>query len=104
MAAKYGDDHYGWRCRSLEGAIGGSLWKGISKGGDSFFNFVRFKINKGDRVSFWKDRWCNKECLKNLFPACYAIAGSKGGSVGEHMIRTRSCCLWNIQPRRNLND
>lgn len=28
----------------------------------------------------------------------------KGGSVRDHIIRTRSFCLWNIQPRKNLND
>lgn len=28
----------------------------------------------------------------------------KKGSVEDHMIRTRSLCLWNIQPRKNLND
>lgn len=90
MAAKYKEDHYGWRCKPSEGAIGGNLWKGISKGSDSFFNFVRFNINKGGHVYFWNDRRCNRDCLKNLFPACYAIAGNKGGSVEEHMIRTRS--------------
>lgn len=104
MAAKYGDDHYGWTCHPPVGASGCSLWNNICKGADLFFRFVKFKVNKGDRVSFWHDRWCERVCLRTLFPGCYVIAGNKRGTVADHMIRSKSLCSWNIQPRRNLND
>lgn len=53
VEAKYGEDH-SWRSSMPERVMGCSLWSGICKGTDSFFKFV-YKINNGERVSFWHD-------------------------------------------------
>lgn len=96
MASKYDEMHNGWRCRTPEGSVGCSLWKGICKGEEYFFRHVRFKINNGESVRFWLDLWCDRECLANHFPICYDLAECKRGSVKEHMIRFMSFCSWNI--------
>lgn len=36
VAAKYGEDHFGWTTRDPRGAVGCSVWKGIVKGGGYF--------------------------------------------------------------------
>lgn len=74
MVAKYGEETKGWTCRSPEGALGYGLWKNISKGNETF---SRFKINNGERVSFWHDPWCERGPLASSFPLCYALAKHK---------------------------
>lgn len=39
-----------------------------------------------------------------MFSNFYSFAECKLGTVKDHMIRTTTFCLWNIQLRRNLND
>lgn len=44
VASKYGEDHFGWKSCVSEGARGCSLWKGICKGDDYFFRYVRIRL------------------------------------------------------------
>lgn len=104
VTTKYGEVPHGRKSKLAKGAMWCSLWKSISTGEESLFRHIRYKINNGERVHFWLNPWCERECLTSLFPNCYALAECKRGSVKDHMIKTWSFCLWNIQPKRNLND
>lgn len=48
------------------------LWcrglKAIRRGWDSFSPHCSFKVGKGDRVKFWRHRWCGEEPLEVAFP------------------------------------
>lgn len=92
VSAKYGEGMYDWSCRMPTGSMGCGLWKEINM--DVFFSFIKFKVNKGDRVKFWLDVWCSREPLKDLFPSCFSLAISRNGSVQEHMIRLKVFCFW----------
>lgn len=104
IATKYEEECNSWLPISPLGAIGCRVWKGICIGKDQLSQFIQFKINKGDRVSFWHDRWCSTSSLAQLFPQCYHLAVCKQGSVRDHMVRLRALCSWNLHPRRNLNN
>lgn len=54
VAAKYGEEGYGWRSGE-PGGLGCSMWRDIYKGIESFFNHIRFKTNNGESVKFWQD-------------------------------------------------
>lgn len=99
VAAKYGEERFGWASRSPRGVAGCSVWKGICKGLGSFFRYARFWVNNGERVRFWHDPWCGVVLLYFLFPSCYSVAKDKGVSLNYHMTRIRVYCSWNIQHR-----
>lgn len=104
MATKYGDDKFGWMSASPKEAYACGVWKGIYSVKGLFSQPISFKVNKGDRVSFWHDPWCTKVPIVPLFPSCYRFTQNKWGSVKNHMIRTTILCSWNLHPKRNLND
>lgn len=55
VATKYGKTQAIWTSDTPKGVIGYGVWANISKGGDEFLRFVRFRINNGERVRFWHD-------------------------------------------------
>lgn len=79
IAAKYGEECNGWLLIPPLGVVGSGVWKGICAWKDQFSHFIWFKINRGDRVSFWHDRWCSTSPLAHLFPHCYHLAVCKRG-------------------------
>lgn len=43
----------------------------------SLGGWMSFKVNKGDMVRFWKDRWCGWDPLAREFPEVFSIGGLK---------------------------
>lgn len=104
MAVKYGEDNYGWLPAIPREVLGCGVWKGICSVKEWFSRFIRFKVNKGDRISFRHDLWCTNVPLALSFPSCYRLAQNKWGFVKDHMIRTIVLRSSNLSPRRNLNN
>lgn len=104
IAAKYGEDGLGWSSGMLVGPVGCGAWNDIMLVMEDFFRLVKFKVKKGNRVCFGMDAWCTREPLNILFPYCFELATSKHGSVQDHLICSRVFCLWDLKPRRILND
>ncbi|GMP84195.1 hypothetical protein CsSME_00037813 [Camellia sinensis var. sinensis] len=58
VAAKFGVGHGGWCSGRVGHSHGHGLWKGIWLGWEEI----------GDRVRFWRDRWCGDLTLEKRFP------------------------------------
>lgn len=86
------------------GPVGCGVWKGIMLVEEEFFERVKFKVNKGNRVRFWQDVWCSREPLQSLFPSCFGLAIAKQGAVKDFVIHSRVFSSWDLKPKRNLND
>ena len=42
-----------------------------------------FTVGFGNRVKFWKGKWCGYSSLRESFPELYSIASSKGAWVSD---------------------
>ncbi|RVW15066.1 putative ribonuclease H protein [Vitis vinifera] len=83
IRGKYGEERGGWRsCESRE-AYGFGLWKAISKMGHQVNSFVGFVVGDGEKVKFWKDKWCETIPLSEAFPSLFALASNKEAWVNE---------------------
>ena len=83
IRGKYGEERGGWRsCESRE-AHGFGLWKAISKMGHQVTPFVGFVVGDGEKVKFWKDKWCETIPLCEAFPSLFALASNKEAWVNE---------------------
>ena len=83
IKGKYGEERGGWRsCESRE-AHGFGLWKAISKMGHQVTPFVGFVVGDGEKVKFWKDKWCETITLSEAFPSLFALASNKEAWVNE---------------------
>ena len=83
IRGKYREERGGWRsCESRE-AYGYRLWKAISKMGHQVTPFVGFVVGDGEKVKFWKDKWCETIPLSEAFPSLFALASNKEAWVNE---------------------
>ena len=67
----------------VSGPYGVNLWKYISKGWETFSQFLEFKVG-GSRIRFWSDVWCGAMPLKVSFPE-YRITRDKEAYVANHL-------------------
>ena len=44
---------------------------------------MRFKVGSGNKVKFWKDRWCGDVSLRDVFPNLFSIASSKDARLAD---------------------
>ena len=56
------------------------------------------------RVKFWKDRWCSKEPLCEIFPSLFAFSDSKGAWVADLWEHRGEGGNWNFRFVRNVHD
>ena len=83
IKGKYEEERGGWRsCESRE-AHGFGLWKAISKMGHQVTPFIGFVVGDGEKVKFWKDKWCETIPLCEAFPSLFALASNKEAWVNE---------------------
>lgn len=57
------------------------FWKGLSDTKDVFWAVVKFSLGKGDRISFWRNKWQDYKQLSCSFPKIYEGTTDKEGSV-----------------------
>ncbi|KAL6331982.1 hypothetical protein AAG906_020335 [Vitis piasezkii] len=83
IRGKYGEERGGWRSCEPREAYGFGLWKAISKMGHQVTPFVGFVVGDGEKVKFWKDKWCETIPLSEVFPSLFALASNKEAWVNE---------------------
>ena len=59
------------------------MWKAISKMGHLVTPFFGFVVGDGEKVRFWKDKWCETIPLCEAFLSLYALASNKEAWVNE---------------------
>ena len=66
---------------------------------------LKWKVEAGDKVKFWEDRWiCNEQSLAEKYPRLYLILSQQQqliGQMGEHV---NSTWEWRFIWRRPLFD
>ncbi|RVW35866.1 hypothetical protein CK203_084628 [Vitis vinifera] len=73
------------RCRKKN-----RLWKAIKKLGPLVSSRLSFVVSNGQRVSFWKDKWCGTTPLCDSFPSLFALATPKEAWVKDVWIVSQS--------------
>ena len=120
IRGKYGEERCGWCSWEVREGYGVGLGKAIRKLGHLVSSRISFVVGNGQRVSFWKDKWCGTTPLCKSFPSLFALATSKEawvkhiwtileieeikGSwspyfsrplmIGRWMRWKTSCCVW----------
>ena len=80
---KYGEEEGGWRTRDVMGRNGVGLWKAIRKKWGLLDGRVAYHMGNGQRVKFWKDKWCGDGPLCESFPSLFSMSMSKNVWVSE---------------------
>ncbi|RVW85897.1 putative mitochondrial protein [Vitis vinifera] len=77
IRGKYGEERGGWRSGETREVYGFGLWKAISKMGHLVTPSFGFVVGDGEKVKFWKDKWCETIPLSEAFPFLFALASNK---------------------------
>jgi hypothetical protein len=49
------------------------FWSGLMKVKDNFLKLSSFKLNKGEQIRFWEDKWIGNVAFKDKYPSLYNI-------------------------------
>ncbi|GMP72532.1 hypothetical protein CsSME_00030528 [Camellia sinensis var. sinensis] len=104
VVAKFGEGHGGWCSGRVGHSHGYGLWKGIWLGWEEFWKRVKLKVGLGDRVRFWRDRWCGDLTLEEWFPLVFGIAVDAEVLVGAVWSGHGVSTFWNVALRRAVQD
>ncbi|KAJ9691054.1 hypothetical protein PVL29_013294 [Vitis rotundifolia] len=83
ISLKYGEEEGGWRTRDVNGRNGVGLWKAIRKKWWLLDGRFAYQVGNGQRVRFWKDKWCEDGPLCESFASLFSISLSKDAWVSE---------------------
>lgn len=83
IRAKYGEKQRGWCSKEERGGYGMGLCKAIRREWHVVSSRLSFVVGNGQRVRFWKDRWCGDSAFWVAFPTLYAIATAKDAWVKD---------------------
>ena len=88
----------------VRGSYGVGLWKAIRKEWERLSNGVVFSVGSGQRVKFWKGKWCGDVALCTSYPALYSIVYSKEDWVVNVWHSTIEGGCWATSFIRAIND
>ena len=83
ISLKYGVEEGGRCTRDVMGRNGFGLWKAIRKKWGLLDGRVAFHLGNGQRVKFWKDKWCGDGPLCESCPSLFSMSMSKNAWVSE---------------------
>ena len=83
IKGKYGEEERGWSSFVARESYGVGLWKALRRWRHLVSNNLSFVVGDGQRIKFWKDRWCKDYHLYLSFSSLFAIACSKEAWVGD---------------------
>ncbi|RVW74115.1 Transposon TX1 uncharacterized 149 kDa protein [Vitis vinifera] len=83
ISLKYGEVKGRWRTQDVIGRNGVGLWKAIRKKWWLLDGRLAYHVGNGQRVRFWKDKWCRDGPLCESFSSLFSISMSKNVWVSE---------------------
>ena len=83
IRGKYGEEQGGWCSKEVRDGYGLGLWIAIRRKWHVVSSRLSFVVDNGQRVRFWKDRWCGDSPFCFDFPTLFAIATSKDARVKD---------------------
>ena len=83
ISLKYGEEEGGWRTRDVIGRNSLGLWKVIRKKWLLLDGRLTYHVGNGQKVRFWKDKWCGDGLLCESFSSLFSISMSKNVWVSE---------------------
>lgn len=72
-------------------------------GKNNFIDCIERKLERDDKIKFWKDKWPISGKLETPFPRIFTIAMSKNMKVEEACIEGNGSRSWFVSVTRNLN-
>ena len=69
------------------------MWKAIRNLGHFVSSRFSFMVGNGQRVIFWKDKWCGTSPLCDSFPSLFVLAAAKEVWVSD---------LWTVSARGEM--
>ena len=103
IRAKYGEEEGGWATCVVRIGYEPGFWKVIRKWGYFISNKMSFVVGNGQRVKFWKDKWCDDTPLCHSSPSLIAISSSKEAWVRDICREVGFGGHWDPIFFRNLN-
>ena len=100
IVGKYGQVEGGLCSKVVREGHGVGVWKAIKGRWEMFKTRTRFTVGLGNKVKFWKDKWCGDSSLRESFPKLYSIAFSKDAWVSDLW----EDCGWSLRFTRQLHD
>ena len=64
-------------------------WKAISSLDGDFHRRVSFRVDKGDKVRFWEDRWEGEDTFKRLFPSLFRLSTLYSRPIADFVDQSR---------------
>nr|CAN70698.1 hypothetical protein VITISV_029728 [Vitis vinifera] len=83
ISLKYDEEEGGWRTRDAMGKNGVGLWKAIRKKWGLLDGRLAYHVGNGQRMRFWKDKWCGDGPLCESFSSLFSMSMSKNAWVLE---------------------
>ena len=77
IRGKYGEERDGGCSCEVREGYGVRSWKAIRKPEHLVSSRLSFAVGNGQRMSFWKDKWCGTTPLCESFPFLFALVASK---------------------------
>ena len=83
IRGKFGEEQGGWCSKEVRSGYGVGLWKAIRREWHVVSSRLSFVVGNGQRLKFWKDRWCEDSPLHVSFPTLFALVVFKDAWVKD---------------------